>query len=112
MRSDRFRRLKRDGWIFSVAKLGQIVELYKQVQIPEKQIAEMREMIAQFAGSRNEVFAEAGGKLSEVFERLVQDISTPVEKGSAQAEKLLVDAQKEKEKCLKRFGRYTMTLRY
>lgn len=58
---------------FSVAKLGQIVELYKQVQIPEKQIAEMREMIAQFSDSRNEVFAEAGGKLSEVFERLVQD---------------------------------------
>ena len=41
---------------FSVAKLGQIVELYKQVQVPKKQIAEMREMIAQFSDSRNEVF--------------------------------------------------------
>lgn len=86
---------------FSVAKLGQIVELYKQVQVPKKQIAEMREMIAQFSDSRNEVFAEAGGKLSEVFERLVQDFSAPIEKGSAQAEKLLADAQKEKENALK-----------
>lgn len=86
---------------FSVAKLGQIVELYKQVQVPKKKIAEMREMIAQFSDSRNEVFAEAGGKLSEVFERLVQDFSAPIEKGSAQAEKLLADAQKEKENALK-----------
>ena len=72
---------------FSVAKLGQVVEMYRQVQIPEKQIAEMREMIAQFSDSRNEVFAEAGGKLFEVFESLVRGFSEPVDKGRTQAEK-------------------------
>lgn len=86
---------------FSVAKLGQVVEMYRQVQMPEKQISEMREMIAQFSDSRNEVFAEAGGKLSEVFENLVRGFSTPVDKGRAQAEKLLADAQKEKETVMK-----------
>ena len=53
----------------------------------EKQIAEMREMIAQFSDSRNEVFAEAGGKLFEVFESLVRGFSEPVDKGRTQAEK-------------------------
>lgn len=86
---------------FSVAKLGQVVEMYRQVQMPEKQIAEMREMIAQFSDSRNEVFAEAGEKLSEVFESLVRGFSAPVDKGRAQAEKLLADAQKEKETVMK-----------
>lgn len=86
---------------FSIAKLGQVVEMYRQVQMPEKQIAEMREMIAQFSDSRNEVFAEAGGKLSEVFESLVCGFSTPVDKGRTQAEKLLADAQKEKETAMK-----------
>ena len=86
---------------FSVAKLGQVVEMYRQVQIPEKQIAEMREMIAQFSDSRNEVFAEAGGKLFEVFESLVRGFSEPVDKGRTQAEKLLADAQKEKETAMK-----------
>lgn len=86
---------------FSIAKLGQVVEMYRQVQMPEKQISEMREMIAQFLDSRNEVFAEAGGKLSEVFESLVRGLSTPVDKGRAQAEKLLGDAQKEKETAMK-----------
>lgn len=86
---------------FSIAKLGQVVEMYRQVQMPEKQISEMREMIAQFSDSRNEVFAEAGGKLSEVFESLVRGFSTPVDKGRAQAEKLLGDAQKEKETAMK-----------
>lgn len=86
---------------FSIAKLGQVVEMYRQVQMPEKQISEMREMIAQFSDSRNEVFAEAGGKLSEVFENLVRGFSTPVDKGRAQAEKLLADAQKEKETVMK-----------
>ena len=86
---------------FSVAKLGQVVEMYRQVQMPEKQISEMREMIAQFSDSRNEVFAEAGGKLSEVFENLVRGFSTPVDKGRTQAEKLLADAQKEKETAMK-----------
>ena len=86
---------------FSIAKLGQVVEMYRQVQMPEKQIAEMREMIAQFSDSRNEVFAEAGGKLSEVFENLVRGFSTPVDKGRTQAEKLLADAQKEKETVMK-----------
>ena len=86
---------------FYVAKLGQVVEMYEQVQMPEKQIAEMREMIAQFSDSRNEVFAEAGGKLSEVFESLVRGFSAPLDKGRAQAEKLLADAQKEKETVMK-----------
>lgn len=86
---------------FSVAKLGQVVEMYRQVQMPEKQISEMREMIAQFSDSRNEVFAEAGGKLSEVFESLVRGFSAPVDKGRIQAEKLLADAQKEKETAMK-----------
>lgn len=86
---------------FSVAKLGQVVEMYRQVQISEKQIAEMREMIAQFSDSRNEVFAEAGGKLFEVFESLVRGFSEPVDKGRTQAEKLLADAQKEKETAMK-----------
>ena len=89
--------VEKKRWELSIARLNQVVEMYKQVQMPTEQIAVIRDMIATFSGSRNEVFAEAGNKLSAAFERLVREFSLPVEKGIAQAAKALTDAQKERD---------------
>lgn len=93
--------VEKKRWELSVARLNQVIELYKQVQMPTDQITVIRDMIATFSSSRNEVFAEAGNKLSEAFERLVSEFSAPVEKGLAQATKVLADTQKERDNATK-----------
>lgn len=93
--------VERKRWELSNARLGQAIRLYQKVQMPEEQLAAVRELIEQFSSSRNEVFAEAGQKLSDAFERLVADYSTPIETGMAQAEKILADAKKECENTTK-----------
>lgn len=93
--------VEKKRWELSIARLNQVLEMYKKVQLPTEQIAVMRDLIATFSGSRNEVFAEAGNKLSAAFEKLVADFSAPVEKGMAQTTKLLTDAQKERENATK-----------
>ena len=93
--------LEKKRWDLSIARLNQVLELYKRTQMPTEQITVIRDLIAQFSGSRNELFAEAGIKLSEAFERLVSDFSAPLEKGLAQTSKILADAQKERDSTTK-----------
>jgi len=89
-------------WELSAARLNQVLELYRKTKAPiDPYVTEMRELIDQFSGSRNEVFAEAGIKLAEAFEKLVAGFSEPIEKGLAQTEKILSDAKKERETALK-----------
>lgn len=93
--------VEKKRWEFSVARLNQALELYRKIQIPADRLASLRELIAQFSDSRNEVFAEAGAKLSEMFERLVSDYIMPIDNGTAQADKILADAKKECENATK-----------
>lgn len=93
--------LEKKRWDLSIARLNQVLELYNKTQMPAEQITAVRDLIAEFSNSRNEVFAEAGAKLSEAFERLVSDFSAPLEKGLAQTSKILTDAQKERDNATK-----------
>lgn len=93
--------IEKKRWDLSIARLNQVIELYKQVEMPEEQIVAVRDIIDTFVGSRNEVFAEAGNKLSEAFEALVSRFSAPIEKGMAQTAKVLADAQKERDNATK-----------
>lgn len=93
--------VEKKRWEFSVARLNQVLELYRKIQIPADRLASVRELIAQFSDSRNEVFAEAGVKLSEAFEGLVNDYIMPIDNGTAQADKILADAKKECENATK-----------
>lgn len=93
--------IEKKRWDLSIARLNQVIELYKQVEMPEEQIVAVRDIIDTFVGSRNEVFTEAGNKLSEAFEALVSRFSAPIEKGMAQTAKVLADAQKERDNATK-----------
>lgn len=89
-------------WELSIARLNQVLELYKKTKAPsDPYVAEIRELIEQFSSSRNEVFAEAGAKLSEAFDKLLGSFCEPLEKGMAQTGKILSDAQKERETATK-----------
>lgn len=93
--------VEKKRWELSNARLNQVLDLYRRTVFPAEQMTAIRELIEQFSGSRNEVFAEAGSKLSEAFERLVGSFQSTLEKGMEQTEKILADAQKECENATK-----------
>ena len=88
-------------WDTSVAVFSKMSELYRHTSPPQEETKEIRELIEQFQCSRNEVFAEAGEKLSAAFERLLSGYSSAFSTGLVQMEKLLTGAKKEKETATK-----------
>ena len=93
--------VEKKRWELSTARLNQVLELYRRTVFPADQVMAVRELIEQFSGSRNEVFSEAGKKLSEAFERLVGSLQPTFEKGMKQTEKILADAKQECENATK-----------
>lgn len=93
--------VEKKRWELSTARLNQVLELYRRTVFPAEQVMAVRELIEQFSGSRNEVFSEAGKKLSEAFERLVGSLQPTFEKGMKQTEKILADAKQECENATK-----------
>ena len=88
-------------WDTSVAVFSKMYDLYSHTNPPQEETKELRELIEQFQCSRNEVFAEAGEKLSAAFERLLSGYTSAFSKGLVQMEKLLTGAKKEKEAATK-----------
>lgn len=93
--------VEKKRWELSIEKLNQAFDTYRKMQMPDDKLTAVRELIAQFVDSRNEVFAEAGAKLSEAFEGLVSNYIMPIDNGTAQTEKIIADVKKERENATK-----------
>lgn len=88
-------------WEVTSAKLTQLVGIYKETQIPQTESQAVRELIEQFKDSRNEVFAEAGEKLSAAFEKMMEKLSAAHTSGMSRTSQMLETFKKERETATK-----------
>ncbi len=88
-------------WEVSAAKMKQLTDIYNRCKLPSKEIDALRVLIEEFKSSSNEMFSEAGEKLSALFEGIVGKTATALEGGQAQTEKMLAEVKKEQELCTK-----------
>ncbi len=93
--------VEKKRWEISTAKLKQLTDVYKNSELPAEDVEVMRGLIDEFKSSPNEMFSEAGEKLSLAFEGIIKKTSSALQNGSAMTEKLLADTKKEQELCTK-----------
>lgn len=89
--------VEKKRWDVNTAKLAQLTELYKRTVLPQTSVDEIRDLIEQFKMSPNEIFSEAGEKLSTAFEGLVEQFSAVQSTGVTQTDKMLADMKKERD---------------
>ncbi len=88
-------------WDVSAAKMKQLVDIYNRCKLPSEEVDALRVLIEEFKSSPNEMFSEAGEKLSVLFEGIISKTVTDLEAGRSQTEKMLTEVTKEKEACTK-----------
>lgn len=93
--------VEKKRWEATSAKLTQLVGMYKETQVPQTESQAIRELIEQFKDSRNEVFAEAGEKLSAVFEKMMEKMSVSHMSGVNRTAQMLETFKKERETATK-----------
>ena len=93
--------VEKKRWDVTVDRFTKLAETYRQIALPMADISAMRELIEQFRVSQNELFSEAGEKMSSVFEQMVKQLSEQAESGARQCEKLTADAKKERDAAVK-----------
>lgn len=93
--------VEKKRWDVTTVKLTQLTELYKRTALPQQPVDEIRDLIEQFKSSPNEIFSEAGEKLSKAFEGMVQQCSSAQNTGMAQADKMLSETKKERDTAVK-----------
>ncbi len=93
--------VEKKRWDVTMAKLTQLTELYKRTAMPQQSVDEIRDLIEQFKASPNEIFSEAGEKLSTAFEGLIKQFSSAQSTGMTQTDKMLSDTKKERDAAVK-----------